>query len=187
MKYRTDSPLHDLGGNFPVLNNVPIPPTITISSPSLTLASGSSVNAQLANEYHQLKDTLHWTRGSHSVSGGFEAMRRRYLNRSYFQTMGVFDFSGAITGLAQADFLIGRPATVTVSTPVTEQGGVQMSFNQFIQDDWRVSRRVTLSLGLRYELALPWVQPKNFWATFRQGQQSAVFPNAPLGLRVLRR
>jgi hypothetical protein len=174
--------LHDLGGNFPVLNNIPIPPNITISSPSLTLASNSSVNAQLENEDYQVKDTLHWTRGTHSVTAGFEAIRRRYLNRSYYFTMGSFSFTGAITGNAQADFLLGKPATETVAMPLTEQGGVQTSFNEFVQDDWRINSRLTLNLGLRYELPLPWVQPQNYWATFHRGQQSTVFPGAPVGL-----
>ncbi|MGI8745649.1 MAG: TonB-dependent receptor [Bryobacteraceae bacterium] len=173
--------LHDLGGNFPVLNNIPIPPEIVISS-RVTLASNSSVNAQLENEDYQLKDNLNWNRGRHSVKAGFEVFRRRYLNRSYFLTMGVFNFTGAITGNPAADFLLGKPASDTVATPVTEQGGVQTSFNQFVQDDWRVNSRLTLNLGLRYELPLPWYQPQNYWATFHLGQQSTVFPNAPLDL-----
>jgi outer membrane receptor protein involved in Fe transport len=174
--------LHDLGGNFPVLNGIPIPPNIVISSPSLTLGSNSSINAQLVNEDYQLKDTLHWTHGSHTVTAGFETFRRRYLNRSYYFTMGSFNFTGAITGNAQADFLLGRPATETVAFPLTEQGGIQTSFNEFIQDDWHVSRRLTLNFGLRYELPLPWIQPQNYWSTFHPGQQSTVFPGAPLGL-----
>jgi hypothetical protein len=91
--------LHDLGGNFPVLNGIPIPPNITISSPSLTLGSNSSINAQLENEDYQLKDTLHWSRGKHTVTAGFEAFRRRYVNRSYYFTMGSFNFTGVITGM----------------------------------------------------------------------------------------
>jgi hypothetical protein len=124
--------LHDLGGNFPVLNGVPIPPNITISSPSLTLGSNSSVNAQLENEDYQIKDTLHWTHGNHTVAGGAEGFRRRYLNRSYYYTMGAFNFTGGITGNAHADFLLGKPATETVAFPLTEQGGVQTSYNSFI-------------------------------------------------------
>ena len=173
--------LHDLGGNFPVLNGIPIPPEIAISS-RVTLANNSSVNAQLENEDYQLKDIFNWTRGRHSVKGGFEVFRKRYLNRSYFQTMGVFNFTGAISGNAVADYLLGKAATSNVAMPLTEQGGVQTSFNEFIQDDWRVTSRLTLNLGLRYELPLPWYQPQNYWATFHAGQQSTVFPNAPLGL-----
>jgi hypothetical protein len=173
--------LHDLGGNFPVLNNVTIPPEILITS-RVTLGNNSSINAQLENEDYQLEDILNWTRSRHSVRSGFEIFRRRYLNRSYFQTMGVFNFTNAITGSAVADFLVGKPATANAAMPLTEQGGVQTSFNEFVQDDWRVSPRLTLNLGLRYGLPLPWVQPQNYWATFHPGQQSSVFPNAPPGL-----
>jgi outer membrane receptor protein involved in Fe transport len=173
--------LRDLGGNFPVLNDIPIPPQITVQS-RVTLGNNSSINAQLENEDYQLKDILNWNRGRHSVKGGFEVFRKRYLNRGYYQTMGVFNFTGAITGNASADYLLGKPATFTTAMPLTEQSGLQTSFNEFVQDDWRVSSRFTLNLGLRYELPLPWVQPQNYWATFHAGQQSTVFPNAPLGL-----
>ncbi len=173
--------LRDLGGNYPVLNEVPIPPVIDIQS-RLTLGTGSSIQAQLVNETQQLKDILNWNHGRHSFKFGFEVFRKRYLNRGYYQSMGVFDFNGEITGNSAVDFLLGRPSTAQVAMPLTEQGGVQTTFSQFIQDDWRVNSRLTLSLGLRYEVPLPWVHPQNYWATFRLGQQSRVFPNAPLGL-----
>lgn len=173
--------LRDLGGNFPVLNNVPIPPQITIQS-RVTLGNNSSVNAQIVNEDYQLKDNVNWIRGRHSLKTGFEAYRKRYLNRSYYQTMGVFTFTGALTGTSVSDFLLGRPVTFVTAMPLTEQSGVQTGVDLFIQDDWKVRPRLTVNLGLRYELPLPWVHPQNYWATYRAGQQSTVFPNAPLGL-----
>src|SRR4030095_4547559 len=125
----------------------------------------SSINAQLVNEDYQLKDVLNWNRGSHSIKAGFEVFKKRYLNRGYFQTMRVFNFTGGITGNASVDYLLGKPATAQVAMPLTEQGGVQTQFNQFIQDDWRVNSRLTLNLGLRYDVALPWAHPQNYWAT----------------------
>jgi outer membrane receptor protein involved in Fe transport len=172
--------LATLGGNFPVINGINIPPNISISG-YVTLGSNSSVDSQIENEDYQLNDTLNWTKGTHTITAGFEGIRRRYLNRSYYFTMGSFSFTGAITNNAAADFLIGKPATVTVAAPVTEQSGIQTGFNEFFQDDWRVTRRLTLNLGLRYELPLPWYQPQNFWSTFHPGQQSVVYPNAPAG------
>ena len=52
----------------------------------------------------------------------------------------------------------------------------------FVQDDWRILPRLTLNLGLRYELAKPWVHPQDFWGALRLGQQSQVVPTAPLGM-----
>jgi hypothetical protein len=51
----------------------------------------------------------------------------------------------------------------------------------FFQDDWRIHPRVTLNLGLRYELNMPMVSVTDELATFRFDQQSTTIPNAPRG------
>jgi hypothetical protein len=71
---------------------------------------------------------------------------------------------------------------MTVASPVLEQAGLQTNHYFFVQDDWRIHPRLTINLGLRYELPLNWVHPANWWGTFRQGQQSRLIPNAPLGM-----
>jgi hypothetical protein len=163
-----------------VLNGLRIPPEFAISS-RVTLGTGSSEDQVQVNEDYQVNDIFNWAKGCHSIKVGFEAFRRRYLNRSYFQNMGIFNFTGAITSNAAADFLLGKIATASVAMPLLEQSGFQANFNEFVQDDWRVNPRLTLNLGLRYELPLPWYQPQNYWATYHPGQHSTVFPNAPLG------
>ena len=172
--------LADLGGNYPVLDGIKLPPNVVVSS-RFTLGANSSVYSNVVNAVYQLTDTLNWSRGAHAIKAGFENFRRRYVNHTY-KTMGTFTFTGGISGIAAADFLLGKPASSSVSMPVYEGDAVQTSYNGFIQDDWRVSSRLTLNLGLRYQLPLPWVEPNNYWATYHPGQQSTVFPNAPLGL-----
>jgi outer membrane receptor protein involved in Fe transport len=176
------NPLHltDLGGNFPLLGPK-IPPTLTIAG-RITLGNASSVDAIIVNESFQVSDSLHWTRARHSVKGGFDLLKLRYLNRSFFQTMGSFTFSNQLTGDAAADFVIGRAANMVVASPVLEQAGLQTNAYFWVQDDWRVHPRLTLNLGLRYEAALPWVHPNNFWGTLHIGKQSQVVRTAPPGM-----
>jgi hypothetical protein len=69
-----------------------------------------------------------------------------------------------------------------VASPLLEQAGSQLNSYYFVQDDWRILPRLTLNLGLRYELPLPWVHPNDFWGTLRPGQSSQVIPNAPTGM-----
>jgi outer membrane receptor protein involved in Fe transport len=172
--------LTDLGGNFPVLGPK-IPPSIAISG-RVTLGNGSTVNATIVNQSWQLDESLNWTHGRHSIKGGFGLLKLRYLNRSYFETMGDFNITGIITGNPAADFLLGRSQTLTVASPVLEQSGLQNNTYYYVQDDWKLTPRLTLNLGLRYELPLPWVHPQNYWGTLNLGQQSQQIPTAPVGM-----
>jgi outer membrane receptor protein involved in Fe transport len=169
-----------LGGIFPQIGPV-IPPALNITG-RVGLGSGSSGDSITVNESMQFSDGIHWNRGSHSIKFGFELLNLRYLNRGFPDSMGNFSFTGAITGNPAADFLIGKPATMTVSSPVLEQSGLQSNTFYYIQDDWRIHPRLTLNLGLRYELPLPWVHPNNWWGTLHPGKQSQVIPNAPVGM-----
>jgi hypothetical protein len=58
-----------------------------------------------------------WTKGRHSIKGGFEFKHLRYLNRSGFNTAGSFAFSGTFTGNPAADFVLGRAETLVVASP----------------------------------------------------------------------
>jgi outer membrane receptor protein involved in Fe transport len=172
--------LSDLGGNFPLFGPK-IPPTIGITG-RVTLGNASSVDAIAVNEGLQVNESLTWTRQRHSIRGGYELLKLRYLNRSFFQTMGSFTFNGQITGNAAADFVLGRATSMTVASPVLEQSGLQTNHYFFLQDDWRIHPRLTLNLGLRYELPLNWYHPADWWGTFHAGVQSRVIPNAPIGM-----
>jgi hypothetical protein len=80
-----------------------------------------------------------------------------------------------------ADALFGLVNSMTAQSE-TIQGGVQHDLFAYVQDNWRVTPRMTLNLGLRYELPFQWFQPKGYSETFRPGFQSTVYSGAPGGL-----
>lgn len=112
------------------------------------------------SEVVQAGDTFSLLRGRHALKAGGHY---RYI-RSFFTisdtARGAYNFSGGFTqnpqsragsGSGLADFLLGLPATATLSTPLT--GDIRWHYVAgYLQDDWRATSRLTLNLGVRYEL-----------------------------------
>ena len=182
--------LSSLGSTLPQFGP-PNPSEINVSG-RWDVGNTSAAPAQLVNETRDVTESLSWIHGAHTFKFGVEYARLSYLNRSYFQSQGGFTFTGIFTqgvengktvaGNPAADFLLGLAQTLSISSPVLEQGGIQNNFFAFAEDDWRVNRRLTVNLGLRYELPEPWYQNNNYWGSFAWGEQSTVYPNAPRGL-----
>ena len=85
------------------------------------------------------------------------------------------------SGDAFASFLLGLPATFTQKSSAPNDF-VVTTFDAWVQDDWKISRRLTLNLGLRYDPWLPAHDTTGYTAGFLAGRQSTVAPLAPSGL-----
>jgi len=108
------------------------------------------------NDGHaQLADNLSWIHGRHSMKFGVEEINwfvNRYMpNNSGNPIFGSYSFTGAFTGNAYADFLLGLPATVTREEPFPTQYNRSRDWAGYAQDDFKVTPRLTLIYGLRYE------------------------------------
>jgi hypothetical protein len=169
--------LADFGGNFNM--NDPISAMPAINFNTFTLGSTSQGYADVINEDIEIKDDLSWTRGNHNVSVGLDWLRLQYLNNNMYP--GSIGFSSTFTSQPLADALFGLVNSMTAQSE-TIQGGVQHDLFAYVQDNWRVTPKMTLNLGLRYEMPFQWFQPKGYSETFRPGFQSTVFPGAPGGL-----
>lgn len=138
----------------------------------------------------QLADSLTWIRGRHQIKIGVDIYRREFQLITGNADNGVFGFDGSASGNGIADFLLGEVTTAT-RRPYIDLGMRSWNSAYFVQDDIRISKRLTVNLGLRYELLGPFGEyrgversnvkiPQN--ANFRLGVQSQVIPSAPLGL-----
>jgi hypothetical protein len=186
--------LSDFGAVFPGV--------ITPQLPNINISGFINLNVtDLFNEHdniYQIGDTFRWTHGKHSVSIGGEAERLELYNFGSSGNNGTFTFNGTrtagtvpnplkpgtnvtVTGNAFADFLIGRPATLLQASPYHRNAKTWDGY-VFAQDDYRITERVTLNLGLRYSIFQPFGINGNRTNTFRAGQQSTVVPAAPLGM-----
>ena len=133
-----------------------------------------------------VKDALSITKGKHSFKMGGDFSYEKIIHDTLLDNYGVFTFNGSKTGNAYADFLLGLPATMTQDAPVrkTDNGAY---ISAFAQDDFRVHSRVTLNLGVRYDVQFPFTDPQDRKLAFVPGQKSTVNPTAPVGPAVPRR
>jgi hypothetical protein len=78
-----------------------------------------------------------------------------------------------------ASFLIGRPVVFFQAGGQLDRGMRNWDLAGFAQDEWRATRRLTVNLGVRYEISTPYGDIRDRLNAFVPGQQSTVFPDAP--------
>jgi hypothetical protein len=143
--------------------------------------NSGDTNTFLRNEI-QFVDTVRWTAGRHEVATGVDYSDGQGDIVNNFRANGRFSFSGGapFTGDALADFFLGKFSSFEQG--IGEYKNTRMkSLAAFVQDKYRVSSKVTLDLGLRWDPFFPYTDTHNRLACYRPGQQSAVYVNAPVG------
>ena len=147
-----------------------------------TMGTAGSGQANDEQGAYGITDTFNYTKGSHTLKFGGSYMMDTAPQNGQFLVAGKLGFTGSSTGNALADFLEGHANTFQ------QNNGTDNRFHAadpalFIQDDWHVKPRLTLNLGLRWEVYYPFAGQNNM-TTFEQGVQSTRFPTAPLGVLV---
>jgi hypothetical protein len=136
---------------------------------------------------YQLVDNLSKVWGRHTFKAGFN-MDRLEINNPYYNYLnGLYQFAGSgpfSTGNPGADFLLGIPDQYTqASGAIIRARGRE--YYSYAQDQWQVRSNLTLTVGAGWDIETPF---KNLYANgeilggFSPGQQSTVFPTAPVGL-----
>lgn len=137
---------------------------------------------QRNNDVYEMSDDFSWLKGRHSMKFGVNVRQEHMFIAFINRPNGDFAFTSAITGSALGDFLLGYPALFRATTQQGVQDGKGWTYSGYAQDEFRYSDRLTLNIGLRYELAQPFVEKERRIVVINPGKQSTVFPAAPAGL-----
>ena len=100
-----------------------------------------------------------WTHGKHQFKFGVEVRPDLYDDANTLSSRGLFSFTGTVTGNAYADFLLGYTRTKTFGGGPGRVKNRDMASGFYISDQWRVTTRLTVTMGLRYE---PYWQPYTY-------------------------
>jgi len=170
--------LADMGSTF-IPQGTPSMPQVTVSG-YFTLGSAIAGPTAGTNLY-ALRDVFSLMHGRHNIRIGGELSLEKDEQATLLNNYGVFTFDTSLSKNGLANFLLGIPSKITQDTPVTP---ATSTFNiaGFVQDDFRVRPRLTLNLGLRWDIQTPPKDSADQQSTFIPGEQSKVNPNAPVGL-----
>ncbi|MBA3442984.1 MAG: TonB-dependent receptor, partial [Pyrinomonadaceae bacterium] len=169
-----DEPLFEQFGitGIPLIEGLNGLPEISVTNFSSLGNRTFTPNPKLA-EILQVTDNLSWTRGNHGLRFGADLRFRKNFAGTSSNARGNINVNGQFTsrvpgqgaGSALADLLLGQTANATLTTLLT--GDFRDHYYGFYANDtWRVTPRLTLNLGVRYELQTPMWEAENRMANF---------------------
>ena len=157
-----------------------IPPLAGLTGlPQITLAGYSSLGDRNFNpnpklvQVSQLNDTVSWTRGNHNIKLGYQLLLTHTYAGTSNNARGSMNFNGQFTsrvagqgsGSPIADLLLGQTNTAAISTPLV--GRLRNRYHGFFVDDtWRMTPKLTVNIGLRYDLQTPLFERDNRMTNF---------------------
>jgi len=147
---------------------------------------GSFTNAKFIRNTGDLRELLSWNKGKHALTFGFDLELDQSIIRNTDLENGSFGFTNDVTGLSMASFLLGYQHTFS-QTSGDFSDSRENPIGLFANDKWKVSPRLTLNYGLRWEPQQVMKETSGRIEQFRPdayaaGIHSDVIPSAPAGL-----
>jgi hypothetical protein len=128
-----------------------------------------------SGDFHYIDDFSH-TFEKHSLKTGIIVSRLRPSPFFFPSPRGTFNYLGKYTGNAFADFLLGLPSTGSVGVGDPLLNGRVWRVGAYVEDDWRVTPRLTLNLGLRYEILTPPIDTTNRLSNLNLSNGNIILP-----------
>src|SRR6266540_2905286 len=153
------------------LKNVPNDPAIVGGVPKVQIQGFDAVGRHTSTPQFQTprswnpRASLSWTHGVHFVKFGGEFLHVQTKINDLNATIGRMNFDNRFTNRAVGDLLLGLPSQLALTSFTVMDQGQDMQF-YFIQDDYKITSKLTLNFGLRYEFATPPREKENRFANF---------------------
>jgi hypothetical protein len=152
---------------------------------SLNISGGP--NLSFTGPERQVYRNWHWknvmtlVRSAHTFKFGYEG---QYVNFDLIRGNGARSatFTGTRSGNSMADFMLGAFDNVSHGFGAADSFPLLWKHQFFIQDEWKLTPRITMNAGVRYEPFFPWEQEYGRYTSWEFGTQSTVKPDAPRGI-----
>jgi hypothetical protein len=161
-----------------------------LTLPSLNITGYFSTSNALAGpvsdtDFYSLRDLVSITKGKQQIDFGGELSLEKDMLRGNLYNFGVFTFNPSgfpgTTENAMSDFLTGQVNSMEQDTPY--KGFLSNWYwAAFLQDNYRILPRLTVNLGLRWDVQTAPVESQNLTASFIPNVQSTLVPGAPKGM-----
>jgi hypothetical protein len=179
--YFTNPPNFGINGAEIVgLKNVPDDPAIVGGVPKVNIQGFDAVGRHTSTPQFQTprswnpRAAITWNHGAHFLKFGTEFLHVKTKINDLNATIGRMNFENRFTNRAVGDLLLGLPSQLALTSFTVMDQGQNMQF-YFIQDDFKITPKLTLNVGLRYEFATPPVEKENRFANFDAATGKEVF------------
>jgi hypothetical protein len=183
----TDSPLNrtsprDLGFNYDSTLAAAQGPPFFIVSGYASVGNPITGPRDTTQNTYEVSDAFSYVRGAHSFRFG-GMFRRNQINMAEgIASNGFFVFAPFPASDSFASFLLGFPVLFFQGGGDMSRGLRNVDAGVYGQDEWRVTSRLTLNYGLRWEMSTPYVEIRDRMNSWSPGMQSSIYANAPRGL-----
>ena len=163
---------HPNAGGFPIFN--------FSDDPGNYSPIGRDKDGNTKSQTIQFADNLTWIKGHHTLKYGMDVRHVRYQDLESFggaDDFGAFTFNqGIFTGNAFANLLLGLPTKTYVAQSGPDVHAHTIQTGVYAQDEFRLSDRLTLTYGLRWQALPPFVSDLNNLTAFDIGNGGIIIP-----------
>ncbi|MBZ5666835.1 MAG: carboxypeptidase regulatory-like domain-containing protein [Acidobacteriia bacterium] len=167
------------------LTGIPTPriDNLTVTGPRINISGITSLRGQASNSsssyFYQLSDSLSIHHKKHIIEAGVDL---KWSNNDYTQAptdmFPTYGFDGRFTGSGFADFLLGLPGSISRTNARPTTNFLRRTLAFYVQDQWQITPRLTLSLGNRFEFIAPLYSNNSMYYNFDPKTGNLVVPSA---------